>query len=58
MKAPQQPDPAKPGSRRTWETPSVTPVGTVTSVLRAGDNKVTVVAGDPGEPRKLPGGDK
>jgi hypothetical protein len=47
-----------PSPRRKWERPTVTRVGSLTSVLGSGDNKVTVVAGDPGEPRKLPGGDK
>ena len=44
--------------RPKWERPTVTRVGSLTSVLGSGDNKVTVTVGDPGEPRKLPGGDK
>lgn len=44
--------------RRKWQRPTVTPVGTLSDVLRGGPGKLTTVVGDPGEPRKVPGGDK
>jgi hypothetical protein len=36
--------------RRAWVRPALTSVGTVSTVLRGGETKNTVV-GDPGEPR-------
>jgi hypothetical protein len=45
-------------SRRRWEPPAVKAVGTVGEVLRNGGGKVTVLTGDPGEPRKVPSRDK
>lgn len=45
-------------SRQSWQTPELRQVGTVGEILQGGDNKVTVVTGDPGEPRKVPGMDK
>jgi hypothetical protein len=44
--------------RQPWEPPKLTSVGTISSVLQGGSGKVTVTVGDPGEPRKVPGGDK
>lgn len=45
-------------SRRPWQPPAVTRVGTVAAVIQNGGTKVTVVTGDPGEPRKPMGMDK
>jgi hypothetical protein len=36
--------------RREWVRPALTSVGTISTVLRGGEEKNTVV-GDPGEPR-------
>jgi hypothetical protein len=46
------------GGRREWKRPTLTPAGTVNSVLQSGHGKVTVVTGDPGEPHKVAGNDK
>lgn len=43
---------------RVWETPTLRAVGTVGDVLKNGGGKVTVIIGDPGEPRKVPSLDK
>ncbi|HET9369106.1 MAG TPA: hypothetical protein VFO19_02620 [Vicinamibacterales bacterium] len=45
-------------SRRRWEPPMVKAAGTVGDVLRNGGGKVTVLTGDPGEPRKVPAQDR
>ena len=66
-KRPQIPDPShcnhrpaihKDVSRRRWEPPVVKAAGTVGDVLRNGGGKVTVLTGDPGEPRKVPAQDR
>lgn len=46
------------GGRRAWQRPTITPAGTISSVLQSGHGKVTVVTGDPGEPHKVAGNDK
>ena len=45
------------GQKRAWQAPALRPVGTLGALLRGGNGKVTVVTGDPGEPRKVPGND-
>ncbi|MFO7301380.1 MAG: hypothetical protein DIU54_003090 [Acidobacteriota bacterium] len=44
------------GTRQPWVRPEIRRVGTVGDVVRAGQNKLTVV-GDPAEPGKVPGPD-
>jgi hypothetical protein len=58
MKASRELETTTRKARRPWQRPTLTPAGTIGSVLRGGSNKVTVVTGDPGEPRKIPGMDK
>lgn len=43
-------------SRRPWQPPALTSRGTLGELVREGVGKVSVVAGDPGEPRKPTGG--
>jgi hypothetical protein len=43
--------------RRPWQAPVVTLRGTLGELVREGTGKVSVIAGDPGEPRK-PAGDR
>lgn len=43
--------------RLPWVRPTLQPVGTLGDVLKGGNEKVSVVTGDPGEPRKVPGND-
>jgi hypothetical protein len=40
--------------RRAWKTPAITAVGSVAEVLGAGNGKVSVITGDPGESQKVP----
>jgi hypothetical protein len=43
-------------ARRQWVSPAVKLVGTIAEVLKGGGGKLSVAAGDPGEPiRKPPG---
>jgi hypothetical protein len=42
--------------RRPWQAPVVTLRGTLGELVREGTGKVSVIAGDPGEPRKPAGG--
>ena len=58
MKTPHEQQDTTRRARQPWQPPAVTPVGTISSVLQGGSGKVTVVTGDPGEPRKVPGMDK
>lgn len=39
--------------RRPWEPPTLKTVGTIGEVLRQGGGKVSILTGDPGEPRKV-----
>ena len=43
----------QPKANQTWTKPSLRAVGTVGEVLKQGGGKVTVLTGDPGEPRKV-----
>jgi hypothetical protein len=38
--------------RRRWEPPVLKTVGPISELLRAGGGKVSLIAGDPGDPRK------
>jgi hypothetical protein len=40
--------------RQTWEPMRLVRVGTVAQVLRGGGGKISILTGDPGEPRKVP----
>jgi hypothetical protein len=40
--------------RRPWEPPTVKSVGTIGEIVRQGGGKVSILSGDPGEPRKVP----
>jgi hypothetical protein len=48
---PRNPD-RKPEAHRPWRSMELVLVGRVDEVLRQGEGKITVPAGDPGEPRK------
>ena len=41
--------------RRTWESPAVKTVGSISDVLRTGGGKVSPSPNDPGEIHKPPG---
>lgn len=56
MQQPERPGPD--ATRKPWQEPTLTKVGTVSTVLEGGLTKRSVVTGDPGEPRKIPGMDK
>jgi len=45
-------------AKRQWETPRIEHLGDVASVVLGGGGKVTILTGDPGEPRKVPALDK
>jgi hypothetical protein len=40
--------------RLRWESMRVTYLGNVAEIVRQGGGKITIVVGDPGEPRKVP----
>jgi hypothetical protein len=44
-------------NRLAWVHPVLRPAGTLGDVLKGGNNKVSAVTGDPGEPQKIPGND-
>ena len=37
-----------------WESMRVTYLGNVAEIVRQGGGKITIITGDPGEPRKVP----
>jgi hypothetical protein len=41
-------------NRQPWEPMQVTYLGNVAEVVRQGGGKITILTGDPGEPRKVP----
>lgn len=43
--------------RQPWERPEARLVGRVSEVLGGGGGKVSILTGDPGEPRKVPSKD-
>ena len=43
-------------ARRQWVSPAVKSVGTLAEVLKGGGGKLSISAGDPGEPARKPPG--
>jgi hypothetical protein len=41
-------------NRLPWESMRVTYLGNVAEIVQVGGGKVTILTGDPGEPRKVP----
>jgi hypothetical protein len=41
-------------ARRPWVSPAVRLVGTIAEVLKSGGGKLSLAAGDPGEPIRKP----
>lgn len=46
--------PPKLRGQKPWEKPEVTPIGRAADILRQGGGKISVIVGDPGEPKKVP----
>jgi hypothetical protein len=42
--------------KRPWDIPKLTFVGHIGEVIQAGGGKLSIVAGDPGEPNRKPFG--
>ena len=45
-------DKKKEVEKKTWESPKLVLLGTITDVVRGGGGKLSVTGGDPGEMRK------
>jgi len=43
-------------NRKPWCSPTLNHVGHIGDILQTGGGKISTTAGDPGEPRKPPGG--
>lgn len=44
--------PVNPSDRKTWETPALKTVGSMSELLQSGGGKPSTSTADPGEPRK------
>ena len=44
-------------TKSRWTAPALTYVGRLDQLVRGGGGKVTIETGDPGEPKKVPGGE-